>query len=384
MPDLEIYWQLLRDWLYLALALAVPMACLGWLVRKQGRGLLPPLRRRAVPWSGIEVLACFVIVQIIGWFAVDLYRKGPFLTWLYGAGNWPEVIANIRRELWAATTAFPFQLVVILLLLQSASDTRPYQLGWTAHRSHANVLLAFLCWLAVMPAILLFHRTVTLLYEHFGTVGPERHVLEQLIRAAPAPADWVLLVLSALVAAPVIEECLYRGVLQNWAGRQQTNSDIVVAFSFGMALLCRQAGLEKALQERSWAMLVAELHPVLCVAALLPVYLAVRKMQRSPEAGAVFASSLLFAIWHARIWPSPIPLFLLGLVLGDLACRTRSLVAPIVLHSLFNAVAVLGLMHHDPEPVPVPNGNSVTSTGCRPPSASASSWVPGVSLPRRM
>jgi membrane protease YdiL (CAAX protease family) len=48
----------------------------------------------------------------------------------------------------------------------------------------------------------------------------------------------------------------------------------------------------------------------------------------------VFASALLFACVHS--WPTSVPLFLLGLLLGWLAYRTQSLIPSITLHVLFN------------------------------------------------
>jgi CNT family concentrative nucleoside transporter len=48
----------------------------------------------------------------------------------------------------------------------------------------------------------------------------------------------------------------------------------------------------------------------------------------------VYASAALFAVVHSAIWPSPIPLFLLGLGLGWLAVRTRGVLAPAIVHGL--------------------------------------------------
>ena len=53
---------------------------------------------------------------------------------------------------------------------------------------------------------------------------------------------------------------------------------------------------------------------------------------------AILGTSVLFAMIHAAVWPSPVALFVLALGLGWLKERTRSLVGPMVLHSLFNAV----------------------------------------------
>jgi membrane protease YdiL (CAAX protease family) len=53
---------------------------------------------------------------------------------------------------------------------------------------------------------------------------------------------------------------------------------------------------------------------------------------------------MIFAAFHSSVWPSPIPLFALGLVLGRLVYRTQSLFAGIILHSLFNTVACIVLI----------------------------------------
>jgi membrane protease YdiL (CAAX protease family) len=97
------------------------------------------------------------------------------------------------------------------------------------------------------------------------------------------------------------------------------------------------------------------------------------RLQAVRWTGAIYASSLLFAAAHSSVWPSPIALFVLALVLGYLAYRTRSLVSSIMLHGLFNGVScvVLLLMPH-PE-----KGNPVTTAVPLTAPVSNSSTVPG-------
>lgn len=58
---------------------------------------------------------------------------------------------------------------------------------------------------------------------------------------------------------------------------------------------------------------------------------------------ALLFSSALFAIMHVFVEPQAVlPLFFLGLALGYVAYRTRSLLAPIVTHAIFNTLMVLG------------------------------------------
>ena len=53
-----------------------------------------------------------------------------------------------------------------------------------------------------------------------------------------------------------------------------------------------------------------------------------------------------FGLIHSS-WPDPVPLLLLGLVLGWLTQRTQNLVPAMVLHALFNAVALFTLLFQD-------------------------------------
>jgi membrane protease YdiL (CAAX protease family) len=69
-----------------------------------------------------------------------------------------------------------------------------------------------------------------------------------------------------------------------------------------------------------------------------------RGTNKPVQAPAVFATALLFGATHSFAWPTPIALFVLGLGLGYLAVRTRSLVAPVVVHCLFNAVSFVILI----------------------------------------
>jgi membrane protease YdiL (CAAX protease family) len=230
----------------------------------------------------------------------------------------------------------------------------------------------------------MFHVLIAVLCQHWLHVKEEAHGIEKLMRAAPGLSDWLLTILTAIVAAPILEEFLYRGVLQSWMIRQAYRSDNVYALTFAVALLLREPGLTEAFTEHTWESLQVELQPAAFVLAMLPIYLVIRLRLRSAAAAGIFCSALFFAINHAAVWPSPIPLFPLGLALGYLAYRTQSLIAPMVLHALFNSVAIVGLMHQAPPPAAPPKGNDVTSAVRFVPAASTSSLVPGVSCPRRM
>jgi membrane protease YdiL (CAAX protease family) len=69
------------------------------------------------------------------------------------------------------------------------------------------------------------------------------------------------------------------------------------------------------------------------------LWLSVRRGKR--HARGIYASAALFSLVHSGVWPSPIPLFFLGVGLGWLAVRTRGVLVPALVHGLFNAVSAI-------------------------------------------
>jgi membrane protease YdiL (CAAX protease family) len=142
-----------------------------------------------------------------------------------------------------------------------------------------------------------------------------------------------------------LEELTFRGVLQPWLAvrRWGGHAAMLGALILAIALPVRWQHLQEAWPE-GLISLIRAATPALFVLAMVPPYLAVCWHSRTPLGPALFGTSMLFAYIHASVWPSPIPLFVLSLGLGVLAYRSKSLVGPIVLHSLFNVVSCVQLL----------------------------------------
>jgi hypothetical protein len=69
-----------------------------------------------------------------------------------------------------------------------------------------------------------------------------------------------------------------------------------------------------------------------------------RETKAMNQAGAIYATSVLFAAAHTFAWPTPVSLFVLALGLGYLTYRTRSIIGSILLHALFNSISVVILL----------------------------------------
>jgi membrane protease YdiL (CAAX protease family) len=314
------------------------------------RKLLPPPRRRLVSWTAVEVVVVFFLLFVFWPNAASLLVTETGLgESVYGA----EVVEQLRRKdaepnglagsrvaLLVTALALPFQLATVPWVLLSLSRTRPYQYGLTAHRLGRNALLGVLLWAVLTPPVLAVNFGVGKLVEAYSREGVSKHAFERLSASGQmASIDIVLIVFVAVASAPLIEELLFRGVIQGWLTRCLRGSHVTVLFSLIIALPWSAKDWRLLHEQPDVAVLIQVLSPTAFVLLLVPAYVGVCMRSRTPEAPAVFAASLLFAMVHRSVWPSPVPLFVLALGLDWLARRTQSLVGPVVLHALFNGVA---------------------------------------------
>lgn len=316
-------------------AAAVPVGLAGW--RLARRPLRPPVRPWRVPVTGIEVFGGFFVVSlVIPAVATLVVGAGPGS--LAGGGSEASRAAVIVR---AAVLALPFQLGLAFL---TARATAPGRSVWVGRRAiPARVAVGVLVWAVLTPTVLLTHYGVGLLFRELGW-GVGEHPLTEVEPDGPL-LERVLFALSAGVAAPAVEELLFRGLLLGYliggrslvprfgARRAASGRGVWAVLAIGVAMAALTSGGGPVLERGA----------VLFAAGLAGGWLVVREVfpRKRRTVGAVYASAALFAAVHSAVWPSPVPLFVLGLGLGWLAVRTRGVVAPIVVHGLFNAVSVL-------------------------------------------
>jgi membrane protease YdiL (CAAX protease family) len=296
---------------------------------------------RPVPWNGIEILAALYLVWFVWPLTISFVLKGVGVEhWYYGETA-PEM--PLRLGLWVRTFALPFQAITIPLLFSAFSGTRPNQLGLTTQHLSRNVLAGLASWLALTPLVFGIFLLLRYLYSQSGENVVEQHDLETIGRQSLFAAEWAMLIFSAMVAAPLLEELTFRGVLQPWLAVRKWGGLAAMLGALTLAIAFRWQHICEAWPQ-GLPSLVAATTPALFVLALLPIYFFIWWRSRTPLGPAIFGTSLLFAYIHASVWPSPIPLFILSLGLGTLASRSGSLVGPIVLHSLFNGVSCAQLL----------------------------------------
>jgi len=200
-----------------------------------------------------------------------------------------------------------------------------------------DIVWGVLVWVPLTLATFAVYFSVLFIMKWMG-VEEAKHPLTQLILAGDA-SDRILFVLSGSVVAPVLEEVLFRGLLVPWCLQRGYRPWIVWAFAMLSAFAA--SGNPNA---------VSQFGPLLFVALLGLCLIGIAQlrsvMPRFPvrSAASIWSTAALFASFHSAVWPTPIPLFVLGLGLGWLSLRTRSVVPAIVCHALFNMTSMVHLL----------------------------------------
>lgn len=197
-----------------------------------------------------------------------------FLMYLAVAGFQKKVI--VTRELLISSCVLSTLLIITLLGVVIGQRRNPislFGLNWTTWRR--NIPGAFFILLAAYPTYLLIQLSIYLL---FGKEADVQGVVKFLMESK----DWqdrAVLIIMAVVFAPLSEELIYRGylhgVIRQYLGR--------------------------------WL--------------------------------SIIITSVMFALAHFHV-PALLGLFLFGVLLALIYEKTRSLWAPIAVHSAFNAITV--------------------------------------------
>jgi membrane protease YdiL (CAAX protease family) len=351
----------------LAAAAAVPALIAYRAVGKSS--LFPGPAAWTVRWNGWAVLIAFASVVLLPMLVQFALSDSGFYGQLYGPdfpakatsedGKLPERMqAAHLRGLWSQFISLPLLVAAILVGLKFGTKASLSQMGLSRERTAANIVLGYFGWLVITPlAFGIFMLAVVLL-----SPNPDKHPLMDLGPYAGL-RELIVFGFQAALFAPMLEELLFRGVLLPWLLQRPTREsgrDFIVAPGFRphiiyavALLLCLQSpALMEALQSGRWDQVLPALSSCFFLLALVPFYLLLplsgrlRSWSRlsAHALRACLASAALFAAIHANVWPSPIPLFVLGLGLGWLAIRARSIVPCIIVHALFNGVAVVYLL----------------------------------------
>ena len=288
---------------------------------RSGKSLIPFEPRRQVPWDGAWVLFSIALY----WCLAALVNIGAARAHIAGlpAGERAAALANPEAVL-GASPAFMLRMIqsdsaaklitmcLVLFVLNRVKRADEYDFGIGFERFATRIAQgAYVFFLALLPTLLLQFVMVEIVgikYDH------------ALIEAVRSPTGGALVFWSgfaAVVAAPLVEEFLFRGILQGWLER--VSAEVQAREDDERALRLAE-GMEQqppvAASPESW------------------------RHSGMP----IFFSSAIFALVHLPQWAAIGPLFIFGIGLGYLYRQTHSIWPGIVMHFLLNGLTMTVLL----------------------------------------
>ena len=269
-------------WLFGPLAVAACLASGLGVIRLIGRAragqpLVPALPANPVPWQGLDVAGLFLLFLLCQGAAGEVLGVGA-------TADAIDPTPDLGLRLLANAVAMLVFTVLAALLLRLRGAT-PVSLGLRDPRPVEGLGLAVATWVIIVPPLL----AVAAFLDQF--VVSYRHPVIDFLAADPSGVAVSLVLLSAVVAAPIAEEFFFRRVLQGW--------------------------LESRLGDR-----------------------------------AVGVSAVAFGLAHVGHGLGWVPLIGFALATGYLARQRGTIVPCIIVHALFNSVSVGLLLLARPEPLP--------------------------------
>jgi membrane protease YdiL (CAAX protease family) len=341
--------------LLLSMLLGMILAC-GWALGRFWRGqpILPerpivPMRR--VPWGALTVfwvviLYGFVNVEVSRAYAVATGRHAPPAKQADQAR--PQPVDNARPDVDQPKAGDNHELTQTDLLLQLAVINGlllilvPLLVRCTSGATLADLGLSLAGWrrqlaLGVGAALVMTPIVIAVQIAAVRVWRPHKHPIEDMVLESFSPGIALLAVVSSVVLAPMIEELLFRAIVQRWLTRlaspRGSSTGIVKDQDFAEPELDGFAALADARSPSSVDATEIELKGT--------------QSSLNSEPGsslAIISTSLFFAALHAPQWPAPIAIFILSMALGTLYQRTGSLLASVAMHGTFNGYSTMVLL----------------------------------------
>jgi membrane protease YdiL (CAAX protease family) len=354
---------------------------------------VPALRRRWLPlprlrpgvWTGNEVFFAFCIMLGFPTLIVEILLRIGFFTPLIGPApalddtDMERAVYGVQCVIVSSPLSLTVILGMVLGMMYARTGTRPHRYGLTWGRPVANAVLGLLAFVASRPVLIGIFLLAALVFP----ARPDDPLLELATRGMPE-WEWALIAFQTIVAAPILEEVLCRGILQGWLRRATLAGQIgLLAMALFLTVFVNQAGLGRLFASLAFISLLAvgyacalmrlrrqfalnddELKDWQVLPSRPPLDSALtggeeeawaaREQARARDEAratqwadanatlAILGSALFFAAMHSN-WPGPIALFPMGLMLGWMARRTQSLIGPITFHALFNLTTFIAL-----------------------------------------
>lgn len=327
----------------LELILVAVLLCLAvvvWSVliacRRAGQSLVPYEARDLVPWGLLDVFLALGLLWILTAVVIAMLRGGA--AQLSGAD---VTMGDVLAQSIASLAVLAISVMTIVVRYRAAGA----DLGWSAARIGSDIRLGVVAFLALVPPV---YALQTVLVRWF----PSKHPLLELIQQNPQPKLIAVCAFSAVVVAPIVEEYLFRGLLQGWLERLADGRDDSQDILLGGPARPMSSDPSHLPQKAAGPVLPRATDADAAHPYQAPAHVAHESPGRADRHVAadmpaaywpMAVSAFAFAMMHVQHGPDWAPLFLLALGLGYLYRQTHRLLPAITVHCLLNACTLLML-----------------------------------------
>ncbi len=359
-----------------AVELMVIGACaVGWIRavkrRSQGQPIYPFQSRLPVPWGLLDlaVVALTALTAMVIGVAIISGLLGIDI----GAGL-AKIEPRARAILMLTDSTISFAvLVVSLLWLRWRVHAGLHDLGVDPDRIDSDIGLGMAAFAMLAVPVFLIQLSLLKLFP-----DQDQHPLIEMLREDSSPTLLLVSLFVAVLVAPIVEEFVFRVLLQGWLENVACRVGDFHAFLFGPAVPGEKELLPKengTAASDVWAADTEfvddavgggghnESSPEDRAAGTDSIDRQIPNPYQSPESGPetpqdipavnpgkmrprywpIFVSSAIFAAVHLGHGYAPVPLFFLSLGLGYLYQQTHRVVPCIVVHLLLNASSMAAL-----------------------------------------
>lgn len=349
----------------LGILVVLLLSAMAWIVAMRrlsnGKPLLPYEPRRPVTWGLIDLGIAFLI--LFGTQSAAVGAVCYFYDIELGSSLDPSSLdpSSLAPILLAGTLASLTAAIFTLFFVMLRSRAKWSDLGFDFRSASRDAKTALLAFLMLAPSVYLIQMVLKMLQ---GMLTEEEelttHPLIESVMENPNLSFFFITGLSAVVVAPVVEEFLFRVLLQGWLERVASHRGETSVLLLGGveessvdAILLEESNPDESLPNAPAE--PADDNPYATPRSLeLPVTgpqdeaTAENVRPRKPPFWPILVSALLFAGMHYSHGPDPIALFVLAIGLGYLYQRTHRILPCILVHFLLNACSMgmlwLGLL----------------------------------------
>jgi membrane protease YdiL (CAAX protease family) len=309
--------------------------------------------RRRVPWAFFDLLALVAIHLAVG---VAVFAGLYQLDWLSRGTKLEEWTLAEREVVTLANVAVSLLVLLVgLSLIALRTGATLVDFGWSAASSLGDLKLGAIAF--VMLATPVYALQAALVH-----VWPSKHPLIEMFKGTPNATFFAILLLAAVIVAPIFEELVFRVLLQGFLEKAFSFRGPVHELFFGevrrTSVPIHEA--EPAPKSTELARAIAppaeraeSINPYASpqappVPAAEPVVAPSGEERCPPLRGPaawwpIAISSLVFALLHYDHGPDWIPLTLLAVGMGYLYQRTHRLLPSLIVHMALNGVSMWGL-----------------------------------------